>query len=58
VAAPVFGPRDALTGVLSLSGPSDRFTPADIAHMKTVLRSAAVQLTRALGGIWPGDEAG
>ena len=30
----------------------------DIARMKTVLRSAAVQLTRALGGIWPGDEAG
>jgi DNA-binding IclR family transcriptional regulator len=58
VAAPVFGPRDALAGVLSLSGPSDRFTPADIARMKTVLRSVAVQLTRALGGIWPGDEAG
>ena len=58
VAAPVFGPREALAGVLSLSGPSDRFTPPDIARMKTVLRPVAMQLTRALGGVWPGGEAG
>jgi DNA-binding IclR family transcriptional regulator len=58
VAAPVFGARDGLAGVLSLSGPSDRFTPADIARMKTMLRSTAVQLTRALGGTWLGSEAG
>ena len=30
----------------------------DIARMKTVLHFVAVQLTRALGGIWPGGEAG
>lgn len=54
VAAPVFGPRDALVGVLSLSGPRDRFGPADIVRMKTMLHPAAAELTRALGGVWPG----
>jgi len=40
------------------AGPSDRFTPPDIARMKMVLRPVAMQLTRALGGVWPGGEAG
>ena len=55
VAAPVFGPRDVLVGVVSLSGPRDRFGPADIVRMKTMLHPAAAELTRALGGIWPGN---
>jgi DNA-binding IclR family transcriptional regulator len=53
VAAPVFGPRDMLIGVISLSGPRERFGKVEIAKMKRLLGPAAEQLTNKFGGIWP-----
>lgn len=53
VAAPVFGPSRQLAGILSLSGPRDRFGPQEIETMEGLLRVAAMELTRALGGVWP-----
>ncbi|MEP9379101.1 IclR family transcriptional regulator [Aquabacter sp. CN5-332] len=50
LAAPVFGPSGAITGALSLSGPSERFTPSNVEHMRTLLIAAAAQLTQSLGG--------
>lgn len=53
VAAPVFGPRDTLVGVISLSGPRERFGKTEIAEMKRVLGPVAKALTINLGGAWP-----
>lgn len=53
VAAPVFGPRGMLVGVISLSGPRERFGEAEIAEMKRVLGPVAKKLTINLGGEWP-----
>ncbi|WP_213741751.1 helix-turn-helix domain-containing protein [Bradyrhizobium sp. dw_411] len=53
VAAPVFGPRDTLVGVISLSGPRERFGKGEIAKMKRLLGPAAEELTDNFGGIWP-----
>lgn len=53
VAAPVFGPRGMLVGVISLSGPRERFGAAEIAEMKRVLGPVAENLTTNLGGTWP-----
>ncbi|HEY8335262.1 MAG TPA: helix-turn-helix domain-containing protein [Tardiphaga sp.] len=53
VAAPVFGPRGMLIGVISLSGPRERFGEAEIAEMKRVLGPVAKALTVNLGGEWP-----
>jgi DNA-binding IclR family transcriptional regulator len=53
VAAPVFGPRGMLIGVISLSGPRERFGNAEIAGMKRVLGPVAETLTINLGGEWP-----
>lgn len=53
VAAPVFGPRGILVGVISLSGPRERFGDAEIAAMKRVLGPVAETLTLNLGGEWP-----
>lgn len=53
VAAPVFGPRGMLVGVISLSGPRERFGDAEIAEMKRVLGPIAEKLTINLGGEWP-----
>jgi DNA-binding IclR family transcriptional regulator len=53
VAAPVFGPRGMLVGVISLSGPRERFGEAEIAEMKRVLGPVAETLTKNLGGEWP-----
>jgi DNA-binding IclR family transcriptional regulator len=53
VAAPVFGPRGMLIGVISLSGPRERFGEAEIAEMKRVLGPVAQALTVNLGGEWP-----
>lgn len=53
VAAPVFGPGRQLIGVLSLSGPRERFAPPEIEAMEALLRPTAIALTRALGGVWP-----
>ena len=57
VAAPVFGPRDTLVGVLSLSGPRERFGAAEIAAMEAVLGPVAEKLTISLGGAWPAFKA-
>jgi DNA-binding IclR family transcriptional regulator len=53
VAAPVFGPRGMLIGVISLSGPRERFGTAEISDMKRVLGPVAERLTINLGGEWP-----
>ena len=53
VAAPVFGPRGMLVGVISLSGPRERFGEAEIAQMKSTLGPIAQKLTQNLGGEWP-----
>jgi DNA-binding IclR family transcriptional regulator len=53
VAAPVFGPRDTLVGVISLSGPRERFGKGEIAKMKRLLGPAAKELANKFGGIWP-----
>jgi DNA-binding IclR family transcriptional regulator len=53
VAAPVFGPRGVLIGVISLSGPRERFGKTEIAKMKRVLGPVAEKLTKSLGGAWP-----
>jgi DNA-binding IclR family transcriptional regulator len=53
VAAPVFGPRGMLVGVISLSGPRERFGETEIAQMKSVLGPIAEKLTVNLGGMWP-----
>ncbi|WP_306155137.1 IclR family transcriptional regulator [Roseovarius sp. MMSF_3281] len=50
LAAPVFSGGDNLIGVLSLSGPKERFAPEDIARMKQPLLTAARDLTEALEG--------
>ncbi len=54
VASPVFGPDDEIRGVISLSGPKERYTPAAIKKMSRLLQDSAAQATRALGGRWPG----
>lgn len=53
VACPVFGPEGAVKGVLSLSGPRERFTPAAIGRMRELLLAAAVTVTQKLGGNFP-----
>jgi DNA-binding IclR family transcriptional regulator len=49
----VFGPRGTLIGVISLSGPRERFGKNEIAEMKRVLGPVAKALTINLGGAWP-----
>jgi len=53
VAAPVFSQRDRLMGALSLSGPKERFTTANVEQMKNHILSAARELTSKLGGTYP-----
>lgn len=53
VASPVFGPLGALLGVLSLSGPCERFGETEVEGMKRLLQPAARRLTETLGGAWP-----
>jgi DNA-binding IclR family transcriptional regulator len=53
VAAPVFGPRGILIGVISLSGPRERFSDVQITKMKGALAPIAKNLTKSLGGEWP-----
>lgn len=57
VASPVFGPSGLLMGVLSLSGPLDRFTELAVQRMSGLLVTAAENATRALGGTWPGHHS-
>ncbi|MBY4897030.1 IclR family transcriptional regulator [Cupriavidus sp. AU9028] len=53
VACPVFGPFGMLLGALSLSGPLERFSPAAVERMSTLLLQAGERATHALGGNWP-----
>ncbi|NNU82025.1 IclR family transcriptional regulator [Halovulum dunhuangense] len=53
VAAPVFGHDDEVVGVLSISGPLDRFTEAHVAKQVGYLLPAARALTNAFGGRFP-----
>lgn len=52
LAAPVFGPA-GLVGILSLSGPRERFHPERVAQMRATLLPIAAVLTHELGGVWP-----
>lgn len=52
VASPVFGPDNDICGVISLSGPKERFTAAAIKKMSKFAREAAQSATQALGGRW------
>lgn len=54
VACPVFGPSGLLLGVLSLSGPLERFSELAVQRMSGLLLNAAETATRSLGGQWPG----
>jgi len=50
IAAPVFGPGRALRGAVAISGPASRFGKDAIARFSKDVRSAAIELTRRLGG--------
>lgn len=52
VAAPVFGPA-GLVGILSLSGPRERFQPEQVVQMRATLMPIAAELSREMGGAWP-----
>lgn len=52
VASPVLGPAGEMVGVVSLSGPKERFTPAAIKKMTRLAQAAARDATQALGGHW------
>jgi DNA-binding IclR family transcriptional regulator len=53
MAAPVFGPGDALAGALALSAPVTRWTPEALAAARPTLAGAAAALTRRIGGAAP-----
>lgn len=53
VASPVFDSEGDVLGVISLSGPKDRFTPAAIKKMSKLVQAASAQVTATLGGQWP-----
>ncbi|NGM21581.1 helix-turn-helix domain-containing protein [Roseomonas stagni] len=53
MAAPVFGPGDALAGALALSAPVIRWTPEAVAAARPILTDAAAALTRRIGGERP-----
>ena len=50
VAAPVFGRNHVLAGVVAVTGPSERFTPAAAARHVRYLLNATARLTSELGG--------
>lgn len=52
LAAPVFGPA-GIVGILSLSGPRERFRPEQVDFMRATVLPVAAALTRELGGSWP-----
>ena len=53
VASPVFDLDGDVLGVISLSGPKDRFTPAAIKKMSKLVQAASAQVTATIGGQWP-----
>ncbi len=50
IGAPIFGPTGELRGVLTLSGPCNRFTPEKVKLMEQALWKSAIMLTKRLGG--------
>lgn len=53
VASPVFDLDGDVLGVISLSGPKDRFTPTAIKKMSKLVQAASAQVTATIGGQWP-----
>ncbi|MFL1463801.1 IclR family transcriptional regulator [Roseococcus sp. DSY-14] len=53
MAAPAFGPGDALAGALAVSAPVVRWTEAALAAARPALLAAAAALTRRIGGRAP-----
>jgi DNA-binding IclR family transcriptional regulator len=53
MAAPVFGPGEALAGALALSAPVIRWTPEALAAARPLLTQAAAALSRRIGGERP-----
>lgn len=53
VASPVFDADQQVVGIISLSGPKERFSKQRITWMQRLLVDAARQATEALGGRWP-----
>jgi DNA-binding IclR family transcriptional regulator len=53
ISAPVFGVGNLFYGVISLSGPIERFTDSNIRKMKRLLIGECREVTTALGGQWP-----
>jgi DNA-binding IclR family transcriptional regulator len=47
---PVFGIEGAFVGLLMVSGPKERFTPAAVTRIEQALRAAAREITADLGG--------
>lgn len=50
VSAPVFGPDGRIAGVISLSGPGERFTDEAVSRMRNILIPTAEQLSLTLSG--------
>mgnify|MGYP006210702491 CR=1 FL=1 len=57
VAVPVFGANGELLGVISLSGPRERFSESAVKKMSKLLLAAGARATLALGGEWPRAQA-
>jgi DNA-binding IclR family transcriptional regulator len=57
VATPVFGANGEVLGVLSLSGPRERFSESAVKKMSKLLVTAGERATLALGGEWPRTQA-
>lgn len=55
ISSPVFAADGALAGAVSLSGPRERFTDEMRAAWSRRLAAAAAEITRALGGRFPGS---
>lgn len=53
VASPVFDLDGDVLGVISLSGPKERFTPAAIKKMSKLVQAASARVTATIGGQWP-----
>jgi len=53
IAAPVFGVGGKFYGVISLTGPIERFTESNTRKMTRLLIKACETVTLSLGGIWP-----
>ena len=53
ISAPVFGVGNLFYGVISISGPIERFTDSNIRKMKRLLIDECREITTSLGGDWP-----